>query len=255
MQLIIYQYLNITFNYEYHTSMVHFITFILSRLGHHLILQLPRSVEVIKSFSDTLAHGLLTLTYPDTGVKELLVRLVSTLWVTNGTLDIVMLVLNKVTNTGQISVLGVCVDVDLDNTVANGLLVLILGGTRATVEDKEDGLVARGTELLLDVGLVLLKEFWVQTDIARLVDTVYITETSGDGEVRADGGKSVVNSQDILGLSVEGVVVNVLVVDTILLTTSDTDFLSYVSYEKEKKKKTARLTISSHFFIGAARFR
>lgn len=50
-----------------------------------------------------------------------------------------------------------------------------------------------------------------------------VTKASGNGEVRADGLKLLDNGQDVLGLSVEGVVVNVLVVDTILLTTGDTD--------------------------------
>lgn len=97
------------------------------------------------------------------------------------------------------------------------------------MEDKEDGLVLLGAELLLDVGLVLLEQLRVETDVAGLVDTVNVTETSGNGEVGADGGEGVVDGEDVLGLSVEGVVVNVLVVDTVLLTTGDTDFLPTVS--------------------------
>lgn len=93
------------------------------------------------------------------------------------------------------------------------------------MEDEEDGLLRLGAGLLLDVLLVLLEQLGVQTDIAGLVDTVDVTETSGNGEVGADGGESLVNGQDILGLGVQRVVVNALVVDTILLTTSDTDFL------------------------------
>lgn len=93
------------------------------------------------------------------------------------------------------------------------------------MEDEEDGLILGRTDLLLDVGLVLLQQLRVQADVAGFVDSVYVTETSGDGEVGADGGQRVVDGQDVLGLSVEGIVVDVLVVDTILLTTSDTDFL------------------------------
>lgn len=96
------------------------------------------------------------------------------------------------------------------------------------MEDEEDRLVLVGANLLLDVSLVLLEKLGVELDVAGLVDTVDITETSGNGEVRADGGESLVNGEDILGLGVQGVVVNVLVVDTILLTTSDTDFLRFV---------------------------
>jgi hypothetical protein len=42
-------------------------------------------------------------------------------------------------------------------------------------------------------------------------------------EVRRDGRKSLVDVVDVLGLRVKGVVVNILVVDTVLLTTGDTD--------------------------------
>lgn len=93
------------------------------------------------------------------------------------------------------------------------------------MEDEEDGLVLLGADLLLDEGLVLAEEFGVETDVSGLVDTVDVTESSGNGEVGADGGESVVDGEDVLGLSVERVVVNVLVVDTVLLTTGDTDFL------------------------------
>lgn len=188
-------------------------------------LQLTSSVEVIKSLLDTLAHGLLTLTNPHAGVEVLLVGLVSTFGVTDGSQEVVLLVEDVVTDTGQVSVLHVSVKVDLDNTVANGLLVLVLGGARATVEDKEDGLGLLGANLLLDVLLVTREELGVKLDVAGLVDTVDITETSGNGEVRGDGNKSIVDGEDVLGLSVERVVVNVLVVDTVLLTTGDTDFL------------------------------
>jgi hypothetical protein len=50
---------------------------------------------------------------------------------------------------------------------------------------------------------------------------VDVAEASGDGEVGADGGEGLVDLPDVLGLSVEGVVVNVLVVDTVLLATGD----------------------------------
>lgn len=96
------------------------------------------------------------------------------------------------------------------------------------MEDEEDGLVLVGLGLLLDVGLVLGQQLGVQADVAGLVDTVDVAEAGGNGEVGADGGQGVVDGQDILGLGVEGVVVDVLVVDAVLLTTGDTDFLSPV---------------------------
>jgi hypothetical protein len=70
--------------------------------------------------------------------------------------------------------LRVSVDVDLDDTVANGGKVFVLLRTRATVEDEEDGLVIRGLELLLDVGLVLSKKLGVELHVSWLVDSMDI---------------------------------------------------------------------------------
>ena len=94
------------------------------------------------------------------------------------------------------------------------------------MEDEENGLVLLRADLLLDVGLVLLEELRVEADVTGLVDAVDVSETGGDGEVGADGSKTVVDVEDVLWLGVEGVVVDGLVVDTVLLTTSDTDFLT-----------------------------
>jgi hypothetical protein len=72
---------------------------------------------------------------------------------------------------------------------------------------------------------VLGQKLRVKTDISRLVDTVDVSETGGDREIRADGRQTVVDVEDVLWLGVKRVVVNILVVDTIFLTTSDTNFL------------------------------
>jgi hypothetical protein len=188
-------------------------------------LQLTSSVEVLKGLLDTLAHGLLTLAHPDAGIEVLLVRLVRTVGVTDLLEEVILLVEDEVPDTGQVGVLHVSVDVDLDDTVADGLLELGLGGAGATVEDEEDGLVGTRAGLLLDVLLVLGEQLGVELDVAGLVDTVDVAEASGNGEVGADGSEGVLDGQDILGLGVEGVVVNVLVANTVLLTTGDTDLL------------------------------
>ena len=110
----------------------------------------------------------------------------------------------------------------------------------------------------LDLGtnvlLVLAEEFGLERNVTGLVDTllnrqtrdrkeghvskcsfpssciwridpthVNITETGSDGEVGGDLAELAVNVPNVLGLGVEGRVVNTLVVDTVLLTTGDTD--------------------------------
>lgn len=174
---------------------------------------------------NTLAHGLLTLADPDTRIKVFLVGLIFTVRVTDRSHQVILLAQDVVTHTRQVRKLHIGVDIDLDDTVADCLLVLFLGRAGAAVEDEEDGLVGGRANLLLDVFLVLAQQFRVQAHVTGLVDAVHVTETSGNGEVRANGGEGVVDGQNVLGLSVEGVVVDVFVVDTIFLTTGDTDFL------------------------------
>lgn len=153
----------------------------------------------------------------------LLVRLVSAVGVADLAVDVFLVLDHVVTNTLGVGVLHVGVEVDLADTVANGVEVVLLAGAGATVEDKEDRLVILGLLLLGNVLLVLLEELGPELDISRLIDTVDVTETGSNGEVGGDGHEALVNVVDVLRLSVKGVVVNGLVVDTILLTTSNTN--------------------------------
>ena len=90
------------------------------------------------------------------------------------------------------------------------------------MEDEEDGLFSEAEDLL-DMGLVAAQTLGAELDVAGLVDTVDVAEAGSDGEVGRDLAEILDDVLDILGLGVEGVVINVLVVDTILLATSDTN--------------------------------
>jgi len=78
-------------------------------------------------------------------------------------------------------------------------------------------------DLLSGVLLVVTEELGPESDVSGLVDTVDVSETSGNGEVGGDGVQGSVDIVDVWGLSVEGSIVGVGVVDTILLTTGDTN--------------------------------
>jgi hypothetical protein len=206
-------------------------------------LKLASSVEVLKTLSNTSRHGLLTLTNPDcitlaafivltnskltSWVKVLLVWLVLSVWVANLLHDVILLVQDIVTDTSEVSVLEISVKIDLHDTIADGIDELLLRRSRSTVEDQEDWRVLLGSNGILNVLLVLAEELWVELDISWFVDTMDVSKTGSDGEVWGDWRKSLVDGKDILWLSVKGVVVNILVVDTILLTTSDTDLLLF----------------------------
>jgi hypothetical protein len=120
--------------------------------------------------------------------------------------------------------LGISINVHLDNTIVDGLSNLLLCGTRATVEDKEDGLIIFSLELLLDISLVLTKKFGVELNVTGSIDTVDVTETSSNTEEVGDLAEGSVDIPDIFGLGVKSRVVNTRVINTIFLTTSDTDF-------------------------------
>ena len=93
------------------------------------------------------------------------------------------------------------------------------------MEDQEEGLVFLAVDLLLGIGLMLSEELRMQFNVSGLVHTMDISESRGDRKVGRNRGKSFVNLVDIFGLSVKGVVVDTSVVNTVLFTPGDTDFL------------------------------
>lgn len=93
------------------------------------------------------------------------------------------------------------------------------------MEDQENRLVLLGTDGILDVFLVLAQQFRVKLDVAWLINTMNISEAGGYGEVWRDRRQGFVNVEDVLRLCIKRVVVDILIVYTILLTASDTNFL------------------------------
>jgi hypothetical protein len=69
----------------------------------------------------------------------------------------------------------------------------------------------------------------VQLHVARFVNTMNVSEAGSNRKVRANFGESGPDVVDIFGLCVKRVVVNIFVVDTILFTTSDANFLAMIS--------------------------
>lgn len=112
------------------------------------------------------------------------------------------------------------------------------------MEDQEQGLgSALALQLLSSVFLVLAQEFGSENDVSRLVDTVHVTESGGDGEVGGDGGQSLVDVEDFVGLGVQGVVVGTSVVDAIFLTTGQADFHFEPFYGGQGDLQSARVKV------------
>ena len=190
---------------------------------HHNSWQLALGVEDVQGLGDSGAHGLLTLSDPHSWVKVLLVWLVVALWVTDRGHQVVLLVQDVVSDTGQVSVLTVSVQVDLDDTVLDTSVKLLLGGAGTTVENQVQWLRVGATNLLVGVLLVLAQNGRSQHNVTWLVDTVDVTEGGGNGEVWRDWGQGLVHGENGLWLGVQGLLVHVLVVDTVLFTTGDTN--------------------------------
>lgn len=156
-----------------------------------------------------------------TYIEELLIGLVFAIGVTNGCQQIIFLVQHIVTNARHVGELHIGIHVNLDDTVTNSVEVLLLAGARATMENEVDRLVFLGAESGFDVSLVLSEKLRVQLDVAWLVDPMDIAKTSGNREIRGYGIQSVVDVEDILGLCVKRCVVDILIIDSIFLATSD----------------------------------
>lgn len=93
------------------------------------------------------------------------------------------------------------------------------------MKDKKDRLILCAIGLLFDILLMFAEEFWMQLYISRLVYSVDISESGGDGEVGADFRQGLVDVIDVLRLSVQGIVVNFLIVDAVLFATGYSDLL------------------------------
>ena len=119
--------------------------------------------------------------------------------------------------------LAISVYVHLDDSVGNSLLDLRLGGTGTSVENQEQGLLVAVVQLLGGVLLVLSEDLGSELDVTGLVDSVHVSESGGDGKVGRDLGERLVDVKDVFGLGVQAGVVDLGVVDTVLLSTGDTD--------------------------------
>jgi hypothetical protein len=78
---------------------------------------LASCVEIFETFGNTGGHGLLSFSYPNPGIKVLLVWLIRSIWVADLLHKVVFLLENVVSDTGEISVLEIGIEVDLNNTV------------------------------------------------------------------------------------------------------------------------------------------
>lgn len=70
---------------------------------------------------------------------------------------------------------------------------------------------------------MLSEQFGPQTNVSGLVDTVNITERSGNAEVGTNSAEGLVDVIDVGRLGIQTLLVNTGVINAILLTASDTD--------------------------------
>merc|ERR1719261_1351529 len=78
--------------------------------------------------------------------------------------------------------LGVGVNVHLDHSSLDGVLDVLYRRTRTPVEHKVHRLLFLAAELLRDVLLRVVENYWLQVDVARGVDTVHVAKGCGARE-------------------------------------------------------------------------
>jgi hypothetical protein len=97
--------------------------------------------------------------------------------------EVILLIEDVIADASEVSVLQICIEVDLDDTISDRVKILLLGRSRSSVENQEDWLVLLCSNGILDILLVLTEKFGVELDITGLVDTVDVTKSGSDGEV------------------------------------------------------------------------
>ena len=169
--------------------------------------------KVISGNLEALADTLLTLLQVGAGIVYLLVTHLTV------NLEHAVDVLAHVENDGLgESVLGVGVDVHLNNAVGDSLTDVAKVGTGTTVE-YETHVVA---VLLLNNGLTVAKDGGLELNSTRLVYAVYVTEGSSKHEL-AYAVKGLVGLKHVSGRGVELLSGSAAGVNAVFLTTYNTD--------------------------------
>ena len=181
--------------------------------------------QVVGGLDKTGSHGFLTGTEGHTGIVVLLVGLVVTFGVSDLLLKVRAVLGFVIADTFPESPLGVGVNVHLDDTGFNGVTDVFNRRSRTTVEDKVHGLGVISSKLFLNVLLGVVEDFRLQVNISRSVDTVHVSERGSASEPGVgDLAELLVGVEDFFGLGVKTRRVDVGVVNTIFLTSGDTEF-------------------------------
>mmetsp|Transcript_8558 Transcript_8558/g.24558 ORF Transcript_8558/g.24558 Transcript_8558/m.24558 type:complete len:452 (-) Transcript_8558:105-1460(-) len=181
--------------------------------------------QVIIGLQEAVLCGNLTLNNPGTWVIVLLVWLVVALGVANLGLQVRAVLVNVALHARPVRPLRVGVNVHLDDTVADGIANVRLLRARAAMKHKEHWLGALRKALLLrDVRLSVLQDVRAQHNVPRLVHTMNIAESSGNGEkVGGNALQCLPELVYLLRLRVQKGAVNARIVNAILLSTSDAE--------------------------------
>jgi len=202
------------------------------------------ALKIFGSLDQTFGHGFFSGTESDTRIVVLLVRLVISVRVSDLALEVVVVLGFVSADSVPECPLGIGIDVHLDDTGLDGVLDILNRGTRSTVEDELHFLLGSALEFLREVFLGVVEDDRLEVNISRSVNSVDISERGGAGEGGVlDLGKLFVGVPDFLRLSVKTVGVDISVVNTIFLSSGDTEF------ELEKDVKLGELL---HVFLADA---
>mmetsp|Transcript_7207 Transcript_7207/g.17625 ORF Transcript_7207/g.17625 Transcript_7207/m.17625 type:complete len:365 (-) Transcript_7207:37-1131(-) len=183
------------------------------------------TLKIFGSLDQTSGHGFFSGTEGGTRIVVLLVGLVISVRVSDLSLEVVVVFGFVSADSVPECPLGIGIDVHLDDSSFDGVLDVLDRGTRSTVEDELHFLLVSALELLGKVLLGVVEDDRLEVNVSRSVNSVDISERSGASEGGVlDLGKLFVGVPDFLGLGVKTVGVDVSVINTIFLSSGDTEF-------------------------------
>ena len=183
------------------------------------------TLKIFGSLDQTSGHGFFSGAEGGTRIVVLLVGLVISVRVSDLSLEVVVVFGFVSADSVPECPLGIGIDVHLDDSGFDGVLDVLDGGTRSTVEDELHFLVVSTIELLGEVLLGVVEDDRLEVNVSRSVNSVDISERSGASEGGVlDLGQLFVGVPDFLGLGVKTVVVDISVVNTIFLSSGNTEF-------------------------------
>merc|ERR1719343_856681 len=202
----------------------HRCQFLMYRLKGRLVENIG-APEILSCLTQTGSHGFFSSTKGNTRIVHLLVRLISSLGVSDLSLEVIVIFSFESSNSVPECPLSIGINVHLDNSGLDGVLDIFDRRSRSSVEDKSHRLFFSVVEFLSEVFLCVVENDRLEVDISWSINTMDVSEGGGTGEGSVlDLRKLFVGVPNLFRLGVKAVGVDISVIDTVFFTSRDTEF-------------------------------